>query len=123
MFKTLGVMILALGLLDSADAAEKIRFGFPDLAAQFIPLPINKKKDFFYRQIDKFNSRYILLIKAPDIFACKINIPNNKCCSSNQQRGKKRTPLLVKFNARMKTESERNNHRHAISPNCKTIKS
>ena len=50
MFKTLGVMILALGLLDSADAAEKIRFGFPDLAAQFIPLPLGEKKDFLKEQ-------------------------------------------------------------------------
>lgn len=50
MFKTLGVMILALGLLDSAAAAEKIRFGFPDLAAQFIPLPLGEKKDFLKEQ-------------------------------------------------------------------------
>jgi ABC-type nitrate/sulfonate/bicarbonate transport system substrate-binding protein len=34
----------------SVEAADKIRLGFPDLAAQFIPLPLAEKKDFFKEQ-------------------------------------------------------------------------
>ena len=32
------------------DAAEKIRMGFPDLAAQFLPLPLVEKRDFLKEQ-------------------------------------------------------------------------
>ena len=50
MRKTLGVVFFVLVLLHPAGAAEKIRFGFPDLAAQFIPLPLSEKKDFLKEQ-------------------------------------------------------------------------
>ena len=50
MVKTLRVVVFALVLIDSAGAAEKIRFGFPDLAARFIPLPLGEKKDFLKEQ-------------------------------------------------------------------------
>ncbi|MGE5059019.1 MAG: hypothetical protein ACM3N3_07205, partial [Betaproteobacteria bacterium] len=31
-------------------AAEKLRMGFPDLAAQFLPLPLAEKRDFLKEQ-------------------------------------------------------------------------
>jgi len=34
----------------SADAADKIRIGFPDLAAQFLPLPLGEVKGFFHEE-------------------------------------------------------------------------
>jgi len=34
-------------LLDPAAAAERVRIGFPDLAAQFSPLPLAQRKGFF----------------------------------------------------------------------------
>src|SRR5262252_5903638 len=33
-----------------ADAADKVRMGFPDLAAQFLPLPLAEKRDFLKEQ-------------------------------------------------------------------------
>jgi len=50
MFKILCALFSIFFLHNSADAAEKIRLGFPDLAAQFIPLPLAEKKDFFKEQ-------------------------------------------------------------------------
>ncbi|TMA64582.1 MAG: hypothetical protein E6J73_06955, partial [Deltaproteobacteria bacterium] len=34
-------------LCSSSHAADKLRFGFPDLAAQFIPLPLAEQRGFF----------------------------------------------------------------------------
>ena len=50
MFKTFGVGFIVLILVDSAGAAERTRFGFPDLAAQFLPLPLAEKRDFLKEQ-------------------------------------------------------------------------
>lgn len=36
--------------LPSAQAADKIRIGFPDLAAQFLPLPLGEVKGFFQEE-------------------------------------------------------------------------
>jgi len=43
-------LLSAFVLCVSADAAEKIRIGFPDLAAQFVPLPLAEKRGFFQEQ-------------------------------------------------------------------------
>jgi ABC-type nitrate/sulfonate/bicarbonate transport system substrate-binding protein len=50
MLKILGALISLVCLHTSVEAADKIRLGFPDLAAQFIPLPLAEKKDFFKEQ-------------------------------------------------------------------------
>jgi NitT/TauT family transport system substrate-binding protein len=51
MFKILGALLISVFLLHTAvEAADKIRFGFPDLAAQFIPLPLAEKRDFLKEQ-------------------------------------------------------------------------
>jgi len=51
MFK-LVVALIFLVLADGArlEAADKVRMGFPDLAAQFLPLPLAEKRDFFKEQ-------------------------------------------------------------------------
>ena len=42
------LVLLAIFILDtSAFAADKIRIGFPDLAAPFVPLAIGDKRGFF----------------------------------------------------------------------------
>jgi hypothetical protein len=46
MFKSFGMALFVFALLDTAGAAEKTRFGFPDLAAQFLPLPPAENWDF-----------------------------------------------------------------------------
>ncbi len=50
----MGKMICALltvcFFLSSAHATEKIRIGFPDLAAQFLPLPLGEVKGFFQEE-------------------------------------------------------------------------
>ena len=46
------ILYVALGVLvlhASVDAAD-LRFGFPDLAAQFLPLPLAEKRDFLKEQ-------------------------------------------------------------------------
>jgi len=40
-------LIRALLIPVAARASDRIRLGFPDLAAQFIPLAMAEKKDFF----------------------------------------------------------------------------
>src|ERR1700752_1508273 len=45
--KILLALVITLFLRPSVDAAEKIRIGFPDLAAQFVPLPLAQKRGFF----------------------------------------------------------------------------
>jgi NitT/TauT family transport system substrate-binding protein len=44
------VWMISLGILlccAPAQAADKLRIGFPDLAAQFVPLPLGEKRGFF----------------------------------------------------------------------------
>ena len=49
--RTLCAVLLASFLLQtSIDAADKIRIGFPDLAAQFLPLPLGEVKGFFHEE-------------------------------------------------------------------------
>lgn len=50
MFKILSALFTIVFLHNVAEAADRIRLGFPDLAAQFIPLPLAEKKDFFKEQ-------------------------------------------------------------------------
>lgn len=46
--KTVWMNCLAIFLyIGQAHAAEKLRIGFPDLAAQFLPLPLGEKRGFF----------------------------------------------------------------------------
>src|SRR5215468_8912941 len=40
-------LLIAVLLQSPVCAAEKIRIGFPDLAAQFVPLPLAQKRGFF----------------------------------------------------------------------------
>lgn len=47
MTRILGALLGVLVLHTSVDAADRIRIGFPDLAAQFIPLPLGEKRGFF----------------------------------------------------------------------------
>ena len=47
MSRMLKVVICLCCLYGSVHAADKIRIGFPDLAAQFIPLPLGEKRGFF----------------------------------------------------------------------------
>lgn len=47
MIKILGALLCILILSVSVRAADKIRIGFPDLAAQFVPLPLGEMKGFF----------------------------------------------------------------------------
>ena len=49
--RTIFVALLAYFLLHtSVCAAEKVRIGFPDLAAQFLPLPLGEAKGFFQEE-------------------------------------------------------------------------
>ncbi len=49
--KMIFVALLAVFLLHaSVHAADKIRIGFPDLAAQFVPLPLGEKRGFFQEE-------------------------------------------------------------------------
>ena len=50
MFKILGILIVVLVSHVAVDAADKVRLGFPDLAAQFVPLPLAEKRDFLKEQ-------------------------------------------------------------------------
>ena len=47
MNKIVVALLITFLLQSPACAAEKIRIGFPDLAAQFIPLPLGQKGGFF----------------------------------------------------------------------------
>ena len=48
----LGLALLFLALAPSVvvEATDKVRMGFPDLAAQFLPLPLAEKRDFLKEQ-------------------------------------------------------------------------
>ncbi len=49
--KKIFLALLAVFVLrPSVDAADKIRIGFPDLAAQFLPLPLGEVKGFFHEE-------------------------------------------------------------------------
>ena len=49
--KMIFAALLAVFLLHaSVHAADKIRIGFPDLAAQFVPLPLGEKRGFFQEE-------------------------------------------------------------------------
>ena len=51
MFKRVVALVsLFLAGYAVADAADKVRMGFPDLAAQFLPLPLAEKRDFLKEQ-------------------------------------------------------------------------
>lgn len=50
MFKISGALLCLIVLHTAVEAADKIRLGFPDLAAQFVPLPLAEKRDFFKEQ-------------------------------------------------------------------------
>lgn len=50
MSKMIWALLTACFFLPSAHAAEKIRIGFPDLAAQFLPLPLGEVKGFFQEE-------------------------------------------------------------------------
>jgi len=50
MKKTLLVLLVFLAFPASGQAADKIRFGFPDLAATFVPLAIADKRGFFQEE-------------------------------------------------------------------------
>ena len=50
MRKLYGVLLTIFFLQASAHAADKIRIGFPDLAAQFLPLPLAELKGFFQEE-------------------------------------------------------------------------
>jgi NitT/TauT family transport system substrate-binding protein len=50
MKKLLGSLLACVLLQTSVFAAEKIRIGFPDLAAQFLPLPLGEVKGFFQEE-------------------------------------------------------------------------
>jgi ABC-type nitrate/sulfonate/bicarbonate transport system substrate-binding protein len=44
------LLFLVLTQSVAVDAADRIRMGFPDLAAQFLPLPLAEKRDFLKEQ-------------------------------------------------------------------------
>ena len=51
MFKrVVALVFLFLAGCAVTDAADKVRMGFPDLAAQFLPLPLAEKRDFLKEQ-------------------------------------------------------------------------
>ena len=43
-------LLFLLGEFAVLDAADRVRMGFPDLAAQFLPLPLAEKRDFLKEQ-------------------------------------------------------------------------
>ena len=50
MLKILGALLSIFVLHISVQAADKIRIGFPDLAAPFVPLAVGEKRGFFQAQ-------------------------------------------------------------------------
>jgi ABC-type nitrate/sulfonate/bicarbonate transport system substrate-binding protein len=50
MIRILGALLTIFVLHTSVRAADRIRVGFPELAAQFIPLPLAEKKGFFQEE-------------------------------------------------------------------------
>ena len=47
MRKLLGILLATFFLPTSVHAIDKIRIGFPDRAAQFVPLPLAEQRGFF----------------------------------------------------------------------------
>jgi hypothetical protein len=58
--------LIILFLCEPIQAADKIlRIGFPDLAAQFVPLPLGEKRGFFkeesiLRRIHPYKARHLV---------------------------------------------------------------
>ena len=50
MSRFITALVCAVLIPVAARASDKIRLGFPDLAAQFIPLPMAERRDFFKEQ-------------------------------------------------------------------------
>jgi len=50
MYKLGLALLFLLGEFAVLDAADRVRMGFPDLAAQFLPLPLAEKRDFLKEQ-------------------------------------------------------------------------
>ncbi len=50
MGKLLGILLASFILQPSVHAADKIRIGFPDFAAQFGSLPLGEVKGFFHEE-------------------------------------------------------------------------
>src|SRR5690242_15144093 len=50
------LLFLVLAQSVAVDAADRIRMGFPDLAAQFLPLSLAEKRDFLKEQACRGNS-------------------------------------------------------------------
>ena len=50
MIRILGALLSIFVLHTTVRAADRIRVGFPELAAQFIPLPLAEKKGFFQEE-------------------------------------------------------------------------
>jgi len=50
MYKLGLALLFLLGEFAILDAADRVRMGFPDLAAQFLPLPLAEKRDFLKEQ-------------------------------------------------------------------------
>ena len=47
MSRLFGALLTILFLQTSVHAVDKIRIGFPDRAAQFVPLPLGEQRGFF----------------------------------------------------------------------------
>ena len=50
MYKLGFALLFLLGEFAVLDAADRVRMGFPDLAAQFLPLPLAERRDFLKEQ-------------------------------------------------------------------------
>ena len=50
MYKLGLALLFLLGEFAVLDAADRVRMGFPDLAAQFLPLPLAERRDFLKEQ-------------------------------------------------------------------------
>ena len=50
MRKLLGILLIILLFHTSVYAVENVRIGFPDMAAQFVPVPLGQKRGFFQEE-------------------------------------------------------------------------
>jgi ABC-type nitrate/sulfonate/bicarbonate transport system substrate-binding protein len=67
MRKLLGILLTILFLQTSVYAADKVRIGFPDRAAQFIPLPLGEQRGFFREE--GFHAEFIRIVPTVAIAA------------------------------------------------------
>jgi NitT/TauT family transport system substrate-binding protein len=65
--KVLVALFTLLVLHESVHATDKIRIGFPDMAAQFVPLPLAQKRGFF--QEEGLQAEFIRINPAPAVAA------------------------------------------------------